>query len=122
MCKIPIHKNNNKTKSELPTPNKDVQEVLEGITRSLEDTTSDFHKFLDAEIIERAKINVIEQKVIKNIEAYDKEVNRTLTKISELQEQNIAKTEEELRVALDQGDKEATVNLLKKMTEEYKTK
>ena len=105
----------NKDKLNYRILNKDTQEVLKKINNSLEDTEVEFNMFINAELAERAKIIKIEQKALKNIEDRDEAVYKKLTALSELCDEH----EAELKTAVDHGDRESTMNLLKKMTNKY---
>ena len=100
--------------------NKNTQQVLEEVTYILEGTTTDFRNFMDKESAKRVNIEVTEQKILKNINDNKNAAERNLAEMSKASEENISIMEAKLQLALDQGNKEEVMTILKKMTQLHK--
>jgi len=100
--------------------NKNTQQVLEEVTHILEGKTADFRNFMDKESAKRVNIEVTKQKILKNINENKKAAERNLAEMSKANEENISMMEAKLQLALDQGNKEEVMTLLKEMTQLHK--
>lgn len=118
MCKILHPKKMTEERAESPGEKKAEPTAGEKAASSIKEKEGELREFIETELAERAKIDAIEKKVIKNIEAYDQAFDKQLNVMSKASEKRIAETEAKLQLALDKGNREETIALLKKMSEE----